>query len=40
MIGTDLGNKMLVDAIIGFGWLLDQTVTREAAAEAVGVKSS
>lgn len=38
MSGTDLGKKVLVDTIVGLGWLLDRTVSREAVAEAVEIK--
>ena len=38
MMGTELGNSIFIDAIIGLGWLLDKTVSREDAATAVGVK--
>jgi hypothetical protein len=38
MMGTDLGNKILIDAIVGLGWLLDKTVARGDAVAAVGIK--
>ena len=38
MINTPLGDKMLIDAVIGLGWLLNKAPSREEAAEAVGVK--
>jgi acetyl esterase/lipase len=38
MMGTDLGNKILIDAIVGLGWLLDKTVARGDAEAAVGIK--
>lgn len=38
MINTPLGNKILIDTIVGFSWLLGVTVSRQEAADAVGVK--
>jgi acetyl esterase/lipase len=38
MMGTELGNSIIIDAIVGLGWLLDKTVSREDAADAAGIK--
>ncbi len=38
MMGTDLGNKILIDAVVGLGWLLDKNVSRGDVAAALGNK--
>ena len=40
MMGTELGNSVIMDAIVGMAWLLDKTVSREDVAAAMGIKLS
>ncbi len=35
--GLEITNRANIDTIQGFGWLLDQPVSREAATEAMGL---
>lgn len=37
LMGQDLANKALVDIVVGFGWLLDRSISREDAAAALGM---
>ena len=36
--GLEVTDKANIDTIVGFGWLLGQEVSREKAAEALGLK--
>ena len=40
LAGTEKGQDTHIDAIVGFGWLLDRPVTREAASHALGFDSA
>lgn len=38
MRGIEIANKALIDTIVGLGWLLQIDVSREQAAEALGLQ--
>lgn len=36
-VGLEITNRANVDTIMGFGWLLGKDITRDGAAEAIGI---